>query len=69
MDHTWNVVFPVPCRQFGHQSPENSGNLGSSHMLVYVYHVSETAVVSGLRELIPVIKSGIGLMQIENHAN
>jgi hypothetical protein len=28
-------------------------------MLVYVYHVSETAVVWSLRELIPVIKIGI----------
>jgi hypothetical protein len=25
MNHTWNVVFPVPWTQFGHQSPENSG--------------------------------------------
>jgi hypothetical protein len=37
-------------------------------MLVYVYHVSETAVVWGLRELIPVIKIGIGLMQIDKLA-
>jgi hypothetical protein len=39
-----------------------------SHMLVCVYHVCETAVVWGLRELIPVIQVGIGLMQIDRLA-
>lgn len=34
-------------------------------MLVCVYHVCETAVVWGLRELIQVIKIGIGVMQID----
>ncbi len=37
-------------------------------LVYYVYHMSETAVVWGLRELIPVMEIGIVLMQIDRLA-
>jgi hypothetical protein len=51
--------FPSALETAWASIPWKFRNVGSSHMLVYVYHVSETAVVWSLRELIPVIKIGI----------